>query len=575
MLKPDPPADLEHTVEAIERIGAGGEIIQPLDEAALRSDVWGLLRHGIEALTISLLHAYANPVHERRARAIAAEIAPRLPISLSSEVLEEMGEYERTLTATLNAAVGPEVSRYLDGLERRLTDAKVEARVNILRSDGGLMGLDQARESPIHLLLGGPAGGVVGALWVAQQAGFANVLTLDVGGTSTDVALCRGGAPDIARQTVVGSYTVRIPSIDIRTVGAGGGSIAEVPSLTRALRVGPRSAGADPGPACYGRGGTQATVTDAHVVLGYLPPRLLGGEIQLDIAAAHQAISRIGDALGLDVRRAAAGVIAIANEAMLGALRLVSVQRGFDPRDFALIAFGGAGPLHGNALGRLMRAWPVIVPRGPGLLCALGDLSTAFREEFSHSYVRTFGRTSARDLADALDELGYEANAWLQAQGIDERVRELRYQVDVRYYRQGDTLPQSVDPGQLRERGLAGLGQQFDESHRRLYGFALPDIEREVVQIRAIALGHMSLLPRGALARAQSADPSAAIVARDHLAYFDGDLIATPIYDRDRLRAGHRVAGPAILTEMDSTTLIEPGSFAEVDETGNLLIRPA
>jgi N-methylhydantoinase A len=467
------------------------------------------------------------------------------------------------------------VTRYLDGLDRRLADARSTASVNVLRSDGGLMGLATAREAPIHLLLSGPAGGVVGALWVAEQAGIHDVLTLDVGGTSTDVALCRGGMPDTARETEVGSFVVRIPSVDIRTVGAGGGSIAHVPALTSALRVGPRSAGADPGPACYGRGGTEATVTDANVVLGYLPPRLLGGEMQLDVDAAYQAVRRVAEALGLDIMRTAAGIVQVANEAMLGALRLVSVQRGYDPRDFALMAFGGAGPLHANALGRLMGAWPAVVPRAPGLLCALGDVSTNFREEFSRSFVRLFSRTSGDEVATALDELGQRATAWLTQQGVDDAARELRYQVDVRYYRQGYALPQDSDPTGLRLSGLEALAQQFDESHRRLYGFDLPHVEREIVHIRAVGVGRMPPLPRAALSRAPGPDASEACIERDHRAYFDGELLAMPIYDRDRLRAGHCLPGPAIVTEMDSTTLIEPGSAAQVDEAGNLLIRPA
>jgi N-methylhydantoinase A len=310
------------------------------------------------------------------------------------------------------------------------------------------------------------------------------------------------------------------------------------------------------------------------VVLGYLPPSLLGGEMQLDVEAAHRAVRKVADALGLDVARAAAGIVDIANEAMLGALRLVSVQRGYDPRDFALMAFGGAGPLHGNALGRLMGAWPIVVPPGPGLLCALGDVSTAFREEFSRSYVRTFSHTSADELAVVLDDLGKRADAWLEQQGMPPLARELRYQVDVRYYRQGYALPQDVEPSNLRAGGLSELAQRFDASHQRLYGFDLPQVEREVVHVRVVGVGRMPPLPRLTPVPATSPDATEARLPGEHRAYFNGAYVPTPLYDRNWLRPGHRLSGPAIVTEMDSTTLVEPGSAAEVDETGTLLIRP-
>ncbi|HEY3057928.1 MAG TPA: hydantoinase/oxoprolinase family protein [Chloroflexota bacterium] len=572
---PQPAAALECTIEARERMDARGAVVAELDEPNLQSELRALLaREEIETLCISLVHAYANPDHERRIRELAHEVAPDVPVTLSSDVLPELGEYERTLTATVTASVGPLVSRYLDDLQTRLHAEHVAAPVHILRSDGGVMALSEARHKAAHMLLSGPAGGVVGALGVAQQSRVPNVLTCDVGGTSTDVALCRGGAPEIARQTTVGALTIRVPSVDVRTVGAGGGSIAHVPALTRALRVGPRSAGADPGPACYGQGGTEPTVTDAHVVLGYLPPRLLGGAMSLDVDAAQRAIQRIADALGLDLLQAAAGVVNIANENMLGALRLVSVQRGFDPREFALMAFGGAGPLHANALGRLIGASPVIVPRAPGLLCAIGDVLSDHREDFSASVLRTFDVLTADALASRLDELGARAHAWLASNAIAEDAREVQYQVDVRYYRQGHALQQSVDPVTLRRDGLAGLGQRFDEQHQRLYGFSLPDGLREVVSARAVAIGHSTPPAAIRLEPAPSPDPADALIDKQHAAYFDGHLLRTPIYDRDQLLAGHVVPGPAIVAELDSTTLVEPGWQGTIDEHANMLIRP-
>ena len=350
---------------------------------------------GVEALTISLINSYANAAHEQRIAAIAAEELPGLPLSVSSAVLPELREYERTITAVANSYVHPQVSRYIANLAGKLDDGGVSAGLYILRSDGGLASAANAADSPVSMLLSGPAGGVAGAAWAAEQAGYRDFLTFDMGGTSTDVALVQDLLPRIGRETMVGDLKVRATSVDVRTVGAGGGSIAHVPPLTRALRVGPQSAGAVPGPAAYRMGGAEPTVTDANVVLGYLPTELAGGEITLDAQAAQAAVKTIADAMELgSVEAAAAGIVDIVNENMFGALRLVSVQQGFDPRDFALVAFGGAGPLHANALGRLTGAWPVIIPPSPGVLCAYGDATTMVRDEAARTYIRRSARSA-------------------------------------------------------------------------------------------------------------------------------------------------------------------------------------
>jgi N-methylhydantoinase A len=581
--KPEPLAALELTREIPERLSARGEVLEELDEQAVRAAVEELQALGVEALTISFINAYVDGAHERRAAEIAAEELGDLPISLSSTILPEIREYERTLTTVANSYVRPVVSRYLGNLEKELVDRGLDARLHILRSDGGLMGTDQARAEPVNMLMSGPAGGVSGALWIARQAGYEDLLTLDMGGTSTDVALVQGARPRIGRETEVGDLKVRASSVDVRTVGAGGGSIAHVPELTNALRVGPESAGADPGPAAYGRGGDQPTVTDANVVLGHLPAGLLGGEMGLDVEASKRAVQTVADAMGVSLERAAAGIVDIVNENMFGALRLVSVEQGYDPRDFALVAFGGAGPLHANALGALMGAWPVIIPPSPGVLCAYGDATTQLRNEAARSFIRRFSDTSDDEVRDTLQTLADEASTALDDEGEPAEGRTLRYQVDVRYHGQGFEVPVDVD---LRELSLDAVGQRFDDEHTRLFTFAL-DAEHELVNLRAVVQArrtHVTAeeIPGGGggppppppLAHPPFVDPSAAATGTSPIWVDDASQDAT-VYERAKLRAGDRVDGPAIVTEMDSTTLVLPGHTGAVDRFGNMLIRPA
>ena len=571
--KRDPLAPLELTIEAHERMDAQGHPVQPLDEVQLRRDLQEMARKGVEALTVSLINAYANGAHERRVREIAQSILPGVPVSISSEVIPEMYEYERTETTVVNSYIRPVVSRYMQNLHDELSRRMSGVQLHVLRSDGGLASVEAAKAAPVNLLMSGPAGGVAGALWIASQAGFKNLLTFDMGGTSTDVALIQHGVAQTRRETRVADVTVRAPSIDVRSVGAGGGSIAYVPQLTKALRVGPQSAGAVPGPAAYGNGGEEPTVTDANVVLGYLPASArLGGDMRLDRAKAEHAVLKIADALGLSLHRAAEGIVNIVNENMFGALRLVSVEQGYDPRDFALVAFGGAGPLHANALGKLMGAWPVIVPPGPGVLCAYGDATTQLRDEASRTFIRRLSDTSDREVNGLLDDLGATAAQALDAEGITSSEQTVTYQIDMRYKGQGMQLTLDVTPEQFRDDGLKAISTRFDEMHTQLFTFAL-EAPHELVNLRAIVQGPPTLVrpkdvPRG------GHDASAAIIERTRI-FVDGGETSANIYDRGRLAAGNRIHGPAIVTEMDATALILPGCVGETDQFGNILINPA
>lgn len=572
--KPEPLAALEDTVEVRGRIASDGTVVTELDEDDVRTQLRALAGRGIEALSISLINSYANAAHEQRVGEIAAEELPGIAVSLSSSVLPELREYERTITTVANAAVQPQVRRYVANLEDQLRDSGVSGSLSILRSDGGLVSAGVASDNPVNLLLSGPAGGVTGAAWVAAQTGHRNFLTFDMGGTSTDVALVEDLAPRIGRETTVGDLKVRATSVDVRTVGAGGGSIAHVPPLTQALRVGPQSAGAAPGPAAYAAGGTEPTVTDANVVLGHLPSALAGGEVALDPDAARAAVQTIADATGLDsVEAAAAGIIDIVNENMFGALRLVSVQQGFDPRDFALVAFGGAGPLHANALGRLTGSWPVIIPPSPGVLCAYGDATTSLRDEAVRTLVRRFSELTDDDLRAILDDLAASARGTLTAEGVPEDDLRVTYSADLRYHGQGFEIPVPVDIDAFDGSGggLAALGKAFDTEHDRLFSFVL-DAEHELVTLRATAdaprpeVGSVQLEDGGA-------DPSAARVEQ-HRIWSEGAMVDADVYDRSLLLAGNVVTGPAVITEMDSTTLVLRDHAATVHPSGSLLIRP-
>ena len=569
--KSEPLAPLELTIEADERIGAKGEIVQPLDEEALKQSLTALSQRGIEALTVSLMNAYANGTHEERVRQIADGIFPGIPISISSEVVPEMYEYERTETTVVNSYIRPVVSTYIENLETELNRRMSGMQLHILRSDGGLASAQAAKEAPVNLLMSGPAGGVSGAVWMARQAGYTDLLTFDMGGTSTDVALIQNGVAQTRRETRVADVTVRSSSIDVRTVGAGGGSIAYVPELTKALRVGPQSAGAEPGPAAYGIGGTEPTVTDANVVLGYLPASAkLGGDMNMDAARAEAAVETIGKAMGLSTHDSAEGIVNIVNENMFGALRLVSVEQGFDPRDFALVAFGGAGPLHANALGKLMNSWPVIIPPGPGVLCAYGDATTRVRDEASRTFVRRFSETSHTETLGILQELASSAAATLDAEGVARSDQSTVYQVDLRYAGQGMRLTVEILPEEFESGGLEEVGNRFDAMHEQLFTFAL-DTERELYTLRALVQGSESAAEAQVLVSGNG-DPSAARYAQSKV-YYDGQHHDAIIFDRALLKAGDRVSGPAIVTEMDSTTLVLPGCTGEVDPVGNLLIR--
>ncbi len=570
--KPEPLAALECTVEIEERLDANGGVVKPVNKEQARAALQSLKGEGIEALTICTINSYVKGVHEREIGEIAKEVFPDIPISLSHEVLPEMQEYERALTAVANSLVRPIMAMYVSNLRNELRKLGMEGRINLLRSDGGLMGSEKSAGHPVNLLMSGPAGGVTGALWSAKNATLKNILTLDVGGTSTDVALIENGEPRLRRETSVGHLTVRASSLDVKTVGAGGGSIAHVPELTGALRVGPESAGAVPGPAAYGKGGELPTVTDAHVVLGNLPEALLGGSFKLDVEAAHKAVQTIADALSVTIQEAAQGIIDIANENMFGALRLVSVQQGYDPRDFALMGFGGAGSLHSNAVGKLMGSYPVVVPVRPGVLCATGDATTQMRYGHARSFNRTIKQTDDAEVAKWLADMGETVACELEEEGVLRNEQTITFEAGVRYAGQGFEVDLAINIADFEAgNGIAKLQAAFDEEHKRLFTFNL-DVVHEIVNLRAIALGQGTEMPAIKVPEGDG-DPSQAKVS-DHTMWANGEKHAAAIYGRAKLEAGDKIPGPCIVTEMDSTAVILPGHVGTVDAFGTILINP-
>jgi 5-oxoprolinase (ATP-hydrolysing) len=577
-VQPEPLVPLERTVEVRERIKIDGEVFYELDEEEFRKSLQDLKRQQPQAIAVSLINSFANNVHEEKVRAILNdEFGPDVEIVTSTDVLPEIQEYERTVTTAANAIVKPVVKKYMHNLQKML--ASDTDMIRILKSDGDLTSVDLAGETPVKILMSGPAGGVKAVSHlVAKNTPFKNLITFDMGGTSTDCALLSGSDVIIRRETEVGHMSVRAPSVDVRTVGAGGGSIAMYNEFTKNFRVGPESSGATPGPAAYGKGGTQATVTDANLTLGYLPSKLLGGTFQLDVAASEAAVEKVGQQMGVDGTSAAEGIIDLVNESMHGALRLVSVEQGYDPRDFALVAFGGAGPLHANSLGKLLGSWPVIVPPSPGVLCAQGDATTKMSHEESCTYIKVFSEITAEDLSTTLADLKNACMTTMKEALADEHAPlKLVFQSDMRYKGQAMTLTIDFNEHELAdtENLLASLRTKFSEAHEQQFSFSHDDAELETMRMRAKVTDASEEVAIKAIEKADSPVPPEDAISFKQKIVYEGKKVEATFWDRNKItKAGIKIPGPAVVSEMDSNTLILPGHFGEIDSMGNILIWP-
>ena len=561
----------EHIYEIPERLTHTGAVHEPLHEAACIALLQHLQEQRFPVIAISLLHAYANPSHEQRLKALCAHYLPDTPLSVSSEVLPQFREYERTMATVLNAYVLPQVGSYYGRLERRMQDMHVQAPLLIMKSNGGMASATAAAAQPVLTVLSGPAAAVVGAMAVARQAGFTRCISIDVGGTSADVCLAEEEKPTLTTEGEIADLPLPFPMIDVHSLGAGGGSIARL-TASGSLQVGPESAGAEPGPVCYDHGGREPTITDANLVLGRLGADLLGGALRLHRDKAYAAIAaRIASPLHLSVEAAADGMVEILNNTMAGAIRAISIERGYDPRDFVLLACGGAGPLHAGRLAELLEMPTVLIPRYSGVLSTLGLLHS----DIKNDYVRTMlQRHNAFDLAAlnlAFGELVEQARAWLSAEGIAPAAQRLERFADLRYANQGYELTVPVPDGLCTETTLAQTLAAFHQEHQRLYTYNAPELPVELVNLRVSASGSARPLrfPPLPPANGTSLPPPAT-----RAVYFPtaGGFVECPVYDYAALPPGAQMTGPAIITQDLSTVVVQPQHQVHLDRYGNLIM---
>lgn len=551
------------------RIDAQGRVVTEFDDDAVREAGRILVEeHGLSSIAVCFLHSYANPEHEQRAGAVLGEAFPHVSVSLSTDITREYREYERTSTAVMDAYIRPVLNNYISVLESRLREKGLSDPLHIMRSGGGAMTADLARTAPLTTVLSGPAGGVVGAGHLASELGIRHLLSFDVGGTSIDSCVIVDGEPGEVHEASIDGFPLLIPIFDLRTIGAGGGSIAWVDDGL--LRVGPHSAGAVPGPVAYGQGGTEPTVTDAALTLGYLDAReFLGGRMNVDADAAADAVrARIAEPLGVDTAEAAASVFRVMMARSVGALREITVERGLDPREFTLLAFGGAGPMLGPMLAREMGIATTIVPRVPAAFSAYGMLMSDLEYEFSSTVLRPLDQASLAGLDPHFADLEDQARAVLAEQGIGEEQGRLVRRVDVRYRGQEHTLGIDLEPHD----GATAVLERFHELHRSRYGHAM-DEPCEVMTLRVRAVGS---LPKPALAREEpAAGPARAVGSRKAFDLAFGALAEFPVYQREDLAPGHRVQGPAIVEEGTATTVLFGDQALTIDSYGHLLVNAA
>ena len=569
--KPAPLVPRELRVEVRERIGSEGQVITPLEPADVETAAETFRALGVEAVAVCFLFSFANPTHEEEAARLLREKLPAVPVTVSSRVAPEFREYLRTSTTVVNGGLLPLVGRYVEALERRLVEKGVQTPLHLMQSNGGVTRAAEAKRLPVALIASGPAAGLIAAARTGAAAGRESVLSFDMGGTTADVGLVIDGRPQMRFRGEAAGHPVNLPQSDVLSVGAGGGSIARVDGFG-SLSVGPESAGADPGPAAYGQGGEDATVTDAHLVLGTLDPaRFLGGRIELDPLAARRAIEQhVAKPLGFSLEEAAAAVVRIANATMVRALRVVSVARGYDPRGFTLVSFGGAGPMHACAIATELEIGSIVVPRYPGVASALGLLLSDVRHDLRQTWVRRTNALDLHELGERLESLGREGRELLADAGFADGDGRVDFELDMRYRGQAYELTVPLDAATIDERALRGVEEAFHAAHSQAYGHVSPVDEVEIVTLRAHATGPVELPRSGGPAAGGRSDGGARNTRAVHLG--PRGALRHPVYERAALGEGAVLEGPAIVEQDDSTVVVEEGWRASVGAVDGLVL---
>ena len=570
--KPTPQVPRHLRMEVTERVRHTGLVETPLDEDDVRRAVRELKDAAVDSIAVCLLYSYLNADHERRIGELIREEMPDVYVSLSCDVLPEFREYERLSTVVTNSYVGPVVANYLARLRQVLADRGLTAVPHVTQSNGGVIPFSTAEALPVRLVLSGPSTGVVGAAQICSAAGFDDIITFDMGGTSSDISLVQEGRPKVTAGMELDGRPVRSPMLDIHTVGAGGGSLAWIDSGNH-LRVGPQSAGAFPGPACYGNG-DDAAVTDANVVLRMLNPEyLLNGQMKIDRSASVAAVQRLAEPLGLSVEETALGILRVVTANMARAIRVVSVQRGYDPREYALVPFGGAGPLHASRLARELGMRTIVIPEIPGAQSALGLLMTDVKTDFMRTLITAIDASTAPTVDAVFDELAGRAQDWFVEEEVDESGRELHRRMDLRYRGQNFELAVEVPEGHsFVGDGIGAVIELFHEAHERVYGYRSEDAAVEVVTFRLEASGSAAHVDVRRDDTSPS-DPAKAVVETRSTCFDPAEgYVDTPVYDRSLLSPGDVFSGPAIVEQMDTTTVLLPFDACRVDEYRNLVV---
>jgi N-methylhydantoinase A len=568
--KSEPLVPRNLRLEVSERINVHGEVLSELKQKELEEIAGIIKKENIQALAICFINSYVNPQHEREAKRILNELVPDVSITLSCDILPEFKEYERTSTSVANAYVLPKMENYLNHLKDSLKELEIPSSLYIMQSNGGVIGADTAINMPVRTMLSGPAGGVQAGAMVAKNTDNKNIITIDMGGTSLDTALIENEKPQYTTMSEINGKPIKVPMIEMHTIGSGGGSIAWI-DVGGALRVGPQSAGADPGPVCYGKGGTEPTVSDANVILGRLnPDSILGGKMKMDVESARKVMKeKIADPLGITVEEAAEGILKVINANMVRGIRVISIEKGHDPRDFSLMAFGGAGPLHAVDIAKELDSKNVIIPPSPGIACAVGMLTADVRHDYVQTYSKKLSDVDLARVNDMLASLIKEGKEDLESEGFHENSVQLEASLDLRYLHQAYEINVPLKGTEVTESLLDQAVQGFHEAHEKVYGFSREGEELELINIRLIATGKIKEVKSDT---EETKENNTIEKTGERKIYFGSEYVDTPIYNRTDLLTNTAIQGPAVIESLDSTIIVHPGQEAVTDRYGNLLI---